>query len=223
MNHNLTEIVFIIDRSGSMYTTRHDTIGGFNSFIENQRKQPGEAKVTIAQFSHIYDITHNGVDIHAVPLLNEKTYIPCGSTALYDAVCRTIDDVGRRLANTPEHDRPGLVHVVILTDGEENCSEEFKNPDEVKRRINHQRDVYSWKFDFIGANQDAIQAARTIGIGAGQALTYTQNAVGTRSTFNSISDKFTSYRMANSTGASVDVTMDFSEKDRKAQEDAKNA
>jgi uncharacterized protein YegL len=121
MKENLTELVFILDRSGSMGTMAKEAIGGFNAFLEEQKKLPGEAKLTLALFDHQYSLVCNGKDIKDVEPLDDKTYVPRGTTALLDAIGRTIDDVGSRLSATTEAERPSKILVAILTDGQENA------------------------------------------------------------------------------------------------------
>lgn len=161
---DLTEIMFILDRSGSMNSVRQDAIGGFNSFIEKQRKQPGEAKVTVALFDDYYEVVQDGVDLKDVKLLDETTYVPRGMTALYDAVGRTFNVVGARLASTAEEDRPSKVIAVVITDGAENASKEFRGT-KVKEMIAHQREKYGWEVIFIGADESSMSGASNMGLG----------------------------------------------------------
>ena len=129
---------------------------GFNAFLESQQKLPGEARLTLVLFDHEYIVAHDGVPIKDVPSLDEHTYVPRGTTALLDAIGRTINTIGERLDKAPEPERPGKVIVAILTDGLENASQEFKRK-QIFKMIKHQREVYSWEFIFLGARQDAIQ------------------------------------------------------------------
>ena len=147
MKEGLTEIVSIVDRSGSMQSILDDAIGGFNTFLAAQQRQPGEAKLSLILFDHEYQIVHQAVDIQQVEPLNQDTYVPRGSTALLDAVGKTIDAVGERLAATPESERPSQVIVSILTDGYENASQTYSKP-KVAEMIKHQTEKYSWAFEF---------------------------------------------------------------------------
>lgn len=156
MKSNYSEIVFILDRSGSMSGRENDVIGGFNSFIEEQKKVDGDCDVTLVQFDHEYDTVYNKIPIQHVKNLTSDTYRPRGSTALFDAICKTIDDVGKRLARTKETNRPDNVIFVIVTDGEENNSKKYLNFEDVTRRTEHQQSKYNWKFIYLGANQDAF-------------------------------------------------------------------
>ncbi len=163
MKENLTEIVCILDRSGSMDSIITDAIGGFNKFLKDQKELEGEAKLTLVLFDDEYDIIHNGIDIQSVPELTSETYVPRGWTALYDAIGKTIKTVGERLQKTIEEERPGKVIFVILTDGYENKSTEF-NGDKIKEMIEHQKEKYSWMFVFLGANLNADITAKSMGI-----------------------------------------------------------
>ena len=154
------ELVCIIDRSGSMEAIRSDVIGGFNTFIESQRQVPGTASVTLVLFDNQYEVAYQNVDLKSVENLTDKTFVPRGTTALLDAVGRTINEVGARLAKTDEHDRPEKVMVCILTDGMENASKEFSRT-KIHEMITHQRDNYQWEFSFLAANQDAFAEAVT--------------------------------------------------------------
>lgn len=174
MKENLTEIVAVLDRSGSMMRYIDDNIGGFNQLIEEQKVQDGDANITLTIFDDSYDMIHAGVNINDVPVLTKETYFARGFTALHDAVCFTIDSVGQRLASIPEEDRPEKVIFVIMTDGCENVSVKFNGQD-VKSRIEKQTKDYNWEFSFVGANQDAITTAQGMGISAGAALNMSQD------------------------------------------------
>lgn len=137
MKENLTELVFILDRSGSMSGLETDTIGGFNSMLEKQKKESGEAFVTTVLFDDKYELLHDRYDIKGVNLLTEKEYYVRGSTALLDAIGITINNIGKALSNTNEEDRPGKVLFVIITDGMENSSREFSY-EKVKEMVEHQ-------------------------------------------------------------------------------------
>lgn len=194
MKEGLTELVFILDRSGSMGTMLKEAIGGFNAFVEEQKKLPGEARLTLALFDNHYKIIHNGKNIQDVELLDETTYTPGGTTALLDAIGRTMDDVGRRLSDTPENERPSKVLVAILTDGLENASNDYTRM-KINDMITHQREKYSWEFLFLAANQDAIDSGVTLGINPNMSYNYCcSSAGGTLNAFKSISRAAVSYR-----------------------------
>lgn len=187
MNHDLTDITIILDRSGSMQGVRDDTIGGYNTFISEQAKLPGEARMTLVQFDDQYERVYMGVRVGEVRPLDHKTFVPRGSTALLDAIGRTISETGSRLAALAEADRPGKVIMVIITDGYENASKEFKR-ERVFSLINHQREHYSWDFVFLGANQDAIAAGAAIGVMASKVMSYAADAKGMQDVFASTSN-----------------------------------
>ena len=200
MKEGLTELVFILDRSGSMGIMMKEAIGGFNSFLEEQKKLPGEAKLTLALFDNHYDLICNGKDIKCVEPLDECTYAPRGTTALLDAIGRTVDDVGRRLNETPENERPSKVLVAILTDGLENASKDYTG-NKINEIITHQRGKYSWEFLFLAANQDAIDTGTTIGIQPRMSYNYCCSSVGgTLNAFKSVTRAATSYRVSGSIG-----------------------
>jgi hypothetical protein len=158
-----TEIVCVVDRSGSMERIKEDAIGGFNAFLAKQKEEPGEAQLTLVMFDNEYEVRADGAPIRDVQPLCGGTFVPRGSTALYDAVGRTIVDVGARLERTPEAERPGKVIVLILTDGMENASKEFSR-ERVRDMIKHQRERYSWEFVFIAAGEEAFRAGRGLNI-----------------------------------------------------------
>ncbi len=194
-NPNLTSIVAILDRSGSMRGIAAETIDGFNSFIEKQREAAGQAMLTLALFDDQYELVYDGVDLKDVQPLSNKTYFARGWTALLDAVGRTINVTGAKLAAMAEEDRPSKILVLIMTDGEENYSKEFVT-DRVKEMITHQRDVYSWEFVFIGANIDAIGTGASLGVAAAQSYAYTASSVGTKQLFDNVTKGTLKYRSA---------------------------
>ncbi len=163
MNLNLTDITLVVDRSGSMQEIQSDAEGGVNAFIQEQSKHEGEALLTLVQFDTEYEFVHRGLPISQVPHYH---LLPRGGTALLDAVGRAISETGQRLAKMNEADRPGLVVVVVMTDGEENSSREFSK-EKVKEMTEHQQQVYNWQFIFLGANQDAFAEAGKMGFDRG--------------------------------------------------------
>jgi hypothetical protein len=163
MQEELTEIVCIIDRSGSMAQVKDEAISGFNSFLEDQVAVPGEAALTLVRFDTEYEIMHNGTPITQVPMLDENSFEPRGMTALYDAIGRTIDDVGGRLSKTPEAQWPAHVIVAILTDGLENASSDY-TCNRIRTMIEHQQSTYNWDFVYLGANQNAFAESRRMGL-----------------------------------------------------------
>ena len=193
MNPNLTEIVMILDQSGSMCPLMKDTIGGYNSFIEEQKKQPGIAHVTTFLFSNGVEKLYDQMPLENVQPLTEKLYMPHGMTALYDAVGFAIDSVGKRLASTPEEQRPSKVIFVITTDGEENCSNRYTAA-RVKEMIEHQQSKYSWEFLFIGAGIDAYSSSSRIGIDGLHTASYAATTDGLNNVYCSASKGVSSIR-----------------------------
>ena len=192
-NPNKTEIICILDRSGSMASTAADMRGGFDAFIAEQRNLPGECAVTLVQFDNEYECVYAGRPVAEVPPL---VLVPRGSTALLDAIGKTINETGARFAAMPEEQRPGRVMVVIVTDGQENASEEFRL-DAVRAMVDHQRSAYSWEFIYLGANQDAYQEASRYGIQ--HAVNYSQSTPGSnRAVFRSVSHSTTNARAGKS-------------------------
>lgn len=171
MRENLTEMVFVLDRSGSMRSLTADTIGGFNELIEKQKKLEGDAYITTVLFDHEYELLHDHVALKDVAPLTDREYFARGSTALLDAVGRTINTVGARLATMPEEERPAHVVFVITTDGMENASCEY-TAKQVREMVAHQQQKYSWQFVFLGANMDAVSEAGKLGISAKYAANF---------------------------------------------------
>lgn len=164
-NSEKVEIIAILDRSGSMGGLVDDVIGGYNSLIEDQKKVVGECLVTLTIFDHEYEIVYSGTPIQNVPKLTKEVYNARGGTALFDAVGRTINEVGERYSNMPEEERPDKVVVLINTDGQENQSTEFTQQD-IAEMIERQSTEYSWEFIYAGANPATTDQARSIGFSA---------------------------------------------------------
>ncbi len=160
MRKDLTEIVMVVDRSGSMQSMRSDAEGGINAMIDEQKRQPGDANFTLCQFDTEYEFVHRGTPIKDV---GHYSLSPRGGTALLDAVGRAINETGERLSKLDESRRPGLVVFVIVTDGHENASKEF-TLDQVKSMTKLQAETYNWQFMYLGANQDAFSVAQGMGI-----------------------------------------------------------
>ena len=197
MNQRLCEIGFVLDRSRSMNAMKDEAIGGINAFLESQQKLPGEARLTLVLFDHEYIVAHDGVPIKDVPPLDNHSHVPRGTTALLDAIGRTINTIGQRLEKTPEPERPGKVIVVILTDGLENTSQEF-NREGIFKMIKHQREVYSWEFIFLGAKQDAIATGAKMAIPIANAVTFSEEPGGMARAFNAVNSVATAYRAGES-------------------------
>lgn len=169
-----TDITVVLDRSGSMASIANDVIGGLNLFVQAQARIEGEASFTLVQFDDRYEVVHAHVPIQRVPALTDRTYVPRGSTALLDAIGRTIVDTGTRLAMMPEADRPQVVIVAVQTDGLENASREFTRP-QVFGMVRHQEEKYAWQFVFLAADQDAIDEGGRMGFARASALDYDKN------------------------------------------------
>ena len=198
MRTDLTDITMVIDRSGSMQSIQSDAEGGINSFIEQQKQEPGEANVTLVQFDTDYEFVHSGVPIKRVPAFK---LVPRGSTALLDAVGRAINETGARLAAMEEAQRPGLVVFVIVTDGEENSSREF-TLDQIRKMVEHQQSAYKWQFTFLAANQDAFAAGGSMGIAQDGIAAYSMGKV--RGSWDAAAKKMSRMRKAAGEGAAVD-------------------
>ena len=178
MKENLTELVFILDRSGSMSGLESDTIGGFNSMIQKQQKEDGEAVVSTVLFDDQIDVIHDRVDISKIKKLTDKDYYVRGCTALLDAVGRAIHHIGNVQKYARDEDRPAKTLFVITTDGLENASSEYTFKD-IKRMIERQKEKYNWEFLFLGANIDAIEVAGNMGISRDRAANYNCDSAGT--------------------------------------------
>jgi uncharacterized protein YegL len=178
MKKGLTEIVFILDRSGSMSGLEADTIGGFNSLIKKQRKEPGEALVSTVLFDDTCDVIHDRVPMEKVAKLTEDTYFVRGCTALLDAVGGAIHHIGNIHKYARDEDRPEKTLFIITTDGMENASRRYTYK-KVKQMVERQKARHGWEFLFFGANMDAIAVAGNIGIHADRAVTYQCDEEGT--------------------------------------------
>jgi len=194
MRNDLTEIVFILDRSGSMHPLVNDTIGGYNSFVQKQRETDGEANLTTVLFNGVCEVLHDRVDIKDVQPLTTDDYFARGGTAMLDAVGGTINDIGNKIRKMDEADRPSKVIVIITTDGMENASKEFTKQ-QVKDMITHQTEKYGWEFIFLGANIDAAGEAGGLGIRGANSSGYTASAIGTKTMYSTIADTVRGYRV----------------------------
>ena len=187
MNNNLTEIVFILDRSGSMAGVVDDTIGGFNAFIEKQKKEEGEALFSAVLFSNESEVLYDRVDIKKIEPMNEQQYRVGGCTALLDAIGGAVHHIKNVHKYAREEDRPAKTIFVITTDGMENASREYSY-DDVQRMVTHEREEHDWEFLFLGANMDAISAAKSFGIREDRAVRYKGDRVGTALNYQVVSD-----------------------------------
>ena len=187
MKKNLTEIVFILDRSGSMSGLEGDTIGGFNAMIEKQRKEPGEALISTVLFDDEDEVIHDRVDIQKVKPMTDQEYYVRGCTALLDAVGGAIHHIGNVHKYAREEDRPEKTLFVITTDGMENTSRKYSY-DRVKRMIRRQQEKYGWEFIFLGANIDAAREAARFGISEDRAVNYHADRKGTAVIYEAMSE-----------------------------------
>jgi uncharacterized protein YegL len=193
MNNNLTEIIFLLDRSGSMAGLESDTVGGFNAFVKKQSQLEGETILTTVLFDDQYEVLWNGIDAKEAKLTEDEYYVR-GMTALLDAVGKTILDVGYRLAKTKEERKPGKVIFVITTDGMENASSEFTYG-KVKELIQHQQEKYNWEFIFMGANIDVAKEADSLGIHIENSFTFEASEKGIENMYEIVSESIMEKRM----------------------------
>lgn len=194
MRKNLTEIVFILDRSGSMRGLEKDTIGGYNGMIDKQKKEEGEALVTTVLFDDRIEVPYDRVPLGDLPEMTEKEYYVRGCTALLDAVGTTVERIATIHKYAREEDRPEHTIFIITTDGLENASRRFTYA-QVKRLIGAQQEEYGWEFIFLGANIDAVKAAGDIGIRRERAVNYRCDPVGTKLNYEAMDKAVHSVRM----------------------------
>ena len=187
MKKNCTELVFILDRSGSMAGLEGDTIGGFNALVERQKKEPGEALLSAVLFSDESRVLYDRVDLRKVEPMTERQYQVGGCTALLDAIGGAVHHIANVHKYAREEDRPGKTIFVITTDGLENASRAYSY-NEVQRMVKHEQEKYGWEFLFLGANMDAISAARSFGIRADRAVRYRRDSVGTELNYRIVSE-----------------------------------
>lgn len=195
MKKGLTEVVFILDRSGSMAGLEKDTIGGFNAMLEKQRRGEGQALISTVLFSNESAVIHDRVDAREVPPLTEREYFVCGCTALLDAVGGAIRHIGNVHKYAREEDRPERTLFVITTDGMENASRHY-DLRRVRAMIERQKARYGWEFLFLGANIDAVDTAARLGIDADRAANFHCDAQGTQLNYEAVSDAIGAVRCA---------------------------
>jgi len=187
---NMTELVFILDRSGSMSGLEEATTGGYNSVLKTQKEEPGTAFVTTVLFDDSYELLHDRINIRELRPITGKEYFVRGSTALLDAIGKTINRVGNAQKHANEDRRADKVMIVIITDGMENASEEYSYK-RIMEMINRQKEKYGWEFVFLGANIDAIATAAKFGINADRAANYHADSRGTQLNYEAV-NKFAS-------------------------------
>ena len=193
MKKNLTELVFILDRSGSMAGLEKDTIGGFNAMIEKQKREDGDAFISTVLFDNECKVIHDRLKLEDVPLLTEKEYYVRGCTALLDAVGGAIHHIGNVHKYAREEDRPEKTLFVITTDGMENASHRY-DYERVKAMITRQKEKYGWEFLFLGANIDAAREAARFGIDADRAANYHADSVGTGVIYEAVCETVRDFR-----------------------------
>ena len=209
MKKGLIELVFIIDRSGSMSGLEADTIGGFNGLLEKQKKETGEAYVSVVLFDDQTEVLYDRVDIQKVELMNDKQYYVRGCTALLDAVGGAIHHIKNVHRYAREEDIPEKTLFIITTDGMENASHQYSY-DKVRRMIEHEKEKYHWEFLFLGANMDAVQVAGRFGIKANRAVRYEHDEVGTRLNYEVMS-KAVSFARCAPSAADMECAFDEEE------------
>ena len=205
-----SQITFVLDSSGSMAKIRNDTVGGFNSFLEDQRTEEGSASVSLYEFNTNVETIYEGRRLTDAEELDEENYIPGGRTALYDAIVTAIDGTNSYLASL-DADEPDSVVVVVLTDGKENASE--TSQESVQGIVEYWREEFEWEFLFIGANQDAALTAERMGMDAQKSLDMDHSGEGAEAAYDSASARVSEVR-------SVGHTDGFNESDRKRQDEA---
>ena len=186
MKKELTEIVFIMDRSGSMEGLEADTIGGFNSMMKKQKEEQGEALVSTVLFDDVCEVIHDRVPMDEVQKLTAKEYFVRGCTALLDAIGGAIRHIGNIHKYARDEDRPEKTLFIITTDGMENASHKYSS-DEVRRMITHEQEKYGWEFVFLAANIDAVETAARYGIRREKAVNYRNDRIGTANVYESVS------------------------------------
>lgn len=220
MKKGLTELVFILDRSGSMGGLESDTIGGFNAMLEKQKKQDGDAHITTVLFDDKYEQIHDRFPINQVKKLTSEDYYVRGCTALLDAMGRAIHQMVLVQKHLPEEERAQKVIFVITTDGLENASREYSR-DQIKQMVEHEKEKYGWEFLFLGANMDAIKEADSFGIGADRSVTFRNDSQGIETNYRVLSDTICMMRCAKPDAAPLgaewkrEIEEDFKKRGRK--------
>ena len=216
MKENYTHITVLLDRTGSMQSIREDTIGGFNAFLSQQKAEPDLATLTLVQFDSKdpYEVVYNFRAIQSVPELTKATFVPRASTPLLDAMGRCINDLEQNLLQMAETERPARVVVVVITDGQENASREFR-AEQVRSMIKDKQDNDDWQFVFLSADLGAINDALASGVKASAAMAFDKNARGTASVWKSASARIADYRAARKPGVA------FTDEDRAKQNSEK--
>jgi hypothetical protein len=212
MKDGYTHIAVILDRTGSMESIRDDTIGGFNAFLNAQKAEPGLATLTLVQFDSQdpYEIVYQFKPMAEVPELTRETFVPRASTPLLDALGRGINDLEKNIADMPEEDRPSRIVMVIITDGQENSSREFRK-DQIEKMIREKQEKSAWQFVFLSADLAAIGDALATGMPAASVLAHDKDGHGTQAAWASLSRSIAAYRSGNKEDVS------FTDEDRAKQ------
>ncbi len=215
MKTTMTELVFILDRSGSMAGLETDTIGGFNAMLEKQKKEAGEAIVSTVLFDDKFEVLHDRYDIQKINPVTREEYYVRGSTALLDAIGKTIHHIGNVQKHAVESQRADKVVIVITTDGMENASIEY-NYTTVQKMISRQKEKYGWEFIFLGANIDAVATAARYGIDADHTSNFHADKVGMETSYNSMNEFITNTRNSKAfdTSWKADVDEDFKKRNK---------
>jgi hypothetical protein len=197
MRKDYTHITVVLDRTGSMESIRDDTIGGFNAFLNKQKEEPGTATMTLVQFDtqDPYEVIHRFKPIAEVTELNRQTYVPRASTPLLDAMGRAINDLEQSLTELKEKDRPAKVIMVVVTDGQENSSREFRK-DQIEKMVKEKTEKNDWQFVFLSADLAAIGDAMAVGIHANAVLLYERSGKGSADAWASLTNRTSDYRSA---------------------------
>ena len=221
MRKNLTEIVFILDRSGSMSGLETDTIGGFNSMIEKQKKENGEALISTVLFDNVSEVIHDRVPVQKVEPMTDRDYSVRGCTALLDAIGGAIHHIGNVHKYARSEDVPEHTLFVITTDGMENASRRYDS-EKVKKMIERQKEKYGWEFLFLGANIDAVETAKHFGIGADRAVNYNSDHKGTQLNYEVLSEAVSAVRCSVPLGTNWKKRIDEDFNSRKTGESNEN-
>ncbi len=193
MGNNITELVFILDRSGSMAGLESDTIGGFNAMIAKQKKETGECYVSTVLFDSISEVIHDRIPLSEIKEMTDRDYTARGCTALVDAIGMAIHHIGNIHKYARPEDVPAHTMFIITTDGMENASRRY-SADEIRKMIERQKEKYRWEFLFVGANMDAVQTATQFGIDRNRAVTYNADSEGTRVLYDTLSAPISAMR-----------------------------
>ena len=214
MKKNLTQLVFILDRSGSMSGLEEDTIGGFNAMIEKQKKADGDAMISTVLFDNESEVIHDRVNVKDIPPMTDKEYSVRGCTALLDAIGGAIHHIGNIHKYARQEDVPEHTLFVITTDGMENASHHYSS-DKVKQMIEKEKSKYGWEFLFLGANIDAVETAKHFGIGADRAVNYHSDHEGTQLNYEVVSEAICSVRCSRPLGKAWKQRIDEDYESRK--------